>query len=89
MRQEFDDCAKMADALRSQKFIAENYNQCAGECATKAHKDTLMEILGEEHDMQFEIFNEMQKRGWYKPKIADVQEISEACGQFRQKESEL
>lgn len=54
----FDDQAKMTDALNSQKFITGNYNHYAGECATKERKDKLMEILSEEHDMQFEVFCE-------------------------------
>ena len=69
----FDDQAKMTDALNSQKFITGNYNHYAGECATKERKDKLMEILSEEHDMQFEVFSEMQKRGWYEPKPAPQQ----------------
>ena len=34
---------------------------------SKERKYKLMEILSEEHDMQFEVFSEMQKRGWYEP----------------------
>ena len=82
----FDDQAKMTDAHYSQKFITGNYNHYAGECATKERKDKLMEILSEEHDMQFEVFSEMQKRGWYEPKPAPQQKVCEACEQFEQKE---
>ena len=82
----FDDQAKMTDALNSQKFITGNYNHYAGECATKERKDKLMEILSEEHDMQFEVFSEMQKRGWYEPKPAPQQKVCEACEQFEQKD---
>ena len=82
----FDDQAKMTDALNSQKFITGNDNHYAGECATKERKDKLMEILSEEHDMQFEVFSEMQKRGWYEPKPAPQQKVCEACEKFEQKE---
>ena len=37
-------------------------------------------------DMQFEVFSEMQKRGWYEPKPAPQQKVCEACEQFEQKE---
>ncbi len=83
----FDDQAKMTDALNTQKAITEDYNHYAGECATKKRKDKLMKILSEEHDMQFEIFSEMQKRGWYEPKPAPQQKVCEACKQFEEKES--
>lgn len=78
----FDDQARLNDMLSSQKYITENFNHFAGECSTQARKDTLMDILSEEHDMQFEVFSEMQKRGWYEPKPAPKQKVDCACKQF-------
>ena len=52
----YDDKTMMTDMLSSQKFIAQNYNNYAGECSSRQAKAKLMKILGEEHDIQFKIF---------------------------------
>ncbi len=85
----YDDRAMITDALDSQKMIAQAYNHYAGECSTQQRKDKLMQLLGEEHDMQFEVFSEMNKRGWYCPEEADRQKVSDACQQFTQKKKNL
>ena len=85
----YDDRAMITDALDSQKMIAQTYNHYAGECATQQRKDKLMQLLGEEHDMQFELFSEMQKRGWYSPKQAQSQAVSAAQKQFAKEEKTL
>jgi spore coat protein CotF len=61
----YDDKTMMTDMLSTQKFIAQNYNNYAGEFSTKQGKNRLMKILGEEHDIQFKIFEDMQAKGWY------------------------
>ena len=85
----FDDCAMMTDALDSQKMIAQQYNHYAGECSTQQKKNKLIDLLNEEHEMQFQVFQEMEKRGWYEPKDADAKQVSQACLQFRQKKKNL
>ncbi len=85
----FDDQARMGDSLNTQKTIAQQYNHYAGECSTKARRNKLMDILNEEHEMQFEIFNAMQKRGWYNPQQAETKKQQQACKQFTQMEKQL
>lgn len=87
--QGFNDYAMMTDSLNSQKLIAQHYNHYAGECATQQKKSKLLNILNEEHEMQFEIFKEMQKRGWYNPADAEQQKVSQACKQFQDKKKTL
>ena len=72
----------LTDALATQKFIAGNYNQYAGECSTKRAKDKLMDILKEEHEIQFEIFEAMQKNGWYETTPAPQEKIKLAAQKF-------
>ncbi len=74
----YDDKTMMTDMLSTQKFIASNYNNYAGECATKTAKNKLMKILGEEHDIQFKIFEEMQAKGWYEVTAAPVDKVNQA-----------
>ena len=77
----YDDKTMMTDMLASQKFIAQNYNNYAGECATKQSKAKLMKILGEEHDIQFKIYEQMNAKGWYPTTPAPQDKINEAVQQ--------
>ena len=61
----FGEKEMLTDALASQKYVTENYNTFANECANPAVKNEFMDILNEEHQIQFELFSEMNKRGWY------------------------
>ena len=74
----------MDDALTSQKSITELYNQFANECATDNIRGTMMSILKEEHDMQADVFDEMQKRGWYQTPPAEQQKIQSTKQKFMQ-----
>ena len=74
----YDDKTMMTDMLSTQKFIASNYNNYAGECATKQAKARLMKILGEEHDIQFKIFESMHAKGWYEPRPAPQDKVNQA-----------
>ena len=69
------DKDRLEDALSSQKFIAEAYNSFANECAAANIRDELLNILQDEHNIQADIFGEMQKRGWYPTTPADQQQI--------------
>ena len=69
------------DFLATQKHIAETYNNWAGECANANLRDEFLCILKEEHEIQSELFTEMQNHGWYQTKPAQQQELQ----QLRQK----
>ncbi len=72
----------LTDALSSQKFATENYNTFANECSNPSVKNEFMNILNEEHQIQFEVFSEMNKRGWYPTQPAEQQKISQAKQKF-------
>lgn len=74
----YDDKTMMTDMLSTQKFIASNYNNYAGEISTKQAKNKLMKILGEEHDIQFKIFENMQAKGWYETTNAPQAKVDQA-----------
>jgi spore coat protein CotF len=78
----FSDKDRLQDALASQKFITENYNTFTNECVTPEIRGVFMSILKEEHDMQNEIFTEMQKRGWYQVQPAEAQKIQQTKTKF-------
>jgi len=78
----FSDKDRLQDALASQKFITGNYNTFTTECATPEVRGVFMSILKEEHDIQNEVFTEMQKRGWYQIQPADQQKLQQAKTKF-------
>ncbi|MBP0979672.1 MAG: spore coat protein [Oscillospiraceae bacterium] len=79
----FGEKEMLTDALSSQKFATENYNTFANECSNPAVKNEFMNILNEEHQIQFEVFSEMQKRGWYAVQQAEQQKVSQAKQKYK------
>jgi|NGEPerStandDraft_9_1074522.scaffolds.fasta_scaffold05909_3 spore coat protein CotF len=77
------DVELMNDSIASQKFISSNYDTFANECATPNLRDEFLNILKDEHQIQAEIFTEMQKRGWYQIKPADQQLITDAKQKYQ------
>lgn len=78
----FTDKERLQDALSSQKLITENYNTFTNECATPEVRNVFMSILKEEHEIQNDIFCEMQKRGWYQLQPAEAQKIQQTKTKF-------
>ncbi|MEG1782962.1 MAG: spore coat protein [Oscillospiraceae bacterium] len=74
----YDDKTMMTDMLSTQKFITSNYNNFAGECASKQAKTRLMKILGDEHDIQYKIFEAMSAKGWYPTTPAPTDKLNQA-----------
>ncbi|MBR2869224.1 MAG: spore coat protein [Clostridia bacterium] len=72
----------MDDILTSQKHITGVYNTFSNECVNSQLQADMMSILKEEHNMQFDVFSDMQKRGWYSPAAAEQQKITEAKSKF-------
>ena len=70
------------DILSSQKMITGLYNTSANECAAPVIRDEFLSILSEEHQMQAEVFDEMQKRGWYPTTPAEDQKVQSAKQKF-------
>ena len=72
----------LQDSLISQKLITESYNTYAGECVNQQLRDTMLNILDDEHCIQADIFNSLQSHGWYKPEPAQQQKIAQAKQKF-------
>jgi len=71
------------DSIASQKLISSTYDTFANECATPNLRDEFMNILKDEHQIQSELFTEMQKRGWYQVTPADQQKVMQAKQKFQ------
>ena len=78
----FTDREIMDDILSSQKHITGVYNTFSNECVNQQLQSDMVNILKEEHSIQFTVFNEMQKRGWYSPGAAQAQMINETKTKF-------
>lgn len=76
------DKDRLEDALNSQKFMTDMYNTFANECAASNIRDELLNILQDEHNIQADLFKEMQKRGWYPTTPADQQQIQAVKQKF-------
>ncbi len=73
----------LSDALSTQKFTTGKFNTFANECAAQELRHDVMDILNEEHEIQYDIFSEMQKRGWYPTPEAEQQKIMQAKQKFQ------
>ncbi len=72
----------MDDILTSQKHITGVYNSFSNECVNQKLQDDMLKILKEEHSIQFSVFSDMQKKGWYNPATAQTQMIDETKTKF-------
>ena len=81
--QAFTDREIMDDILTSQKHITGVYNTFSNECVNENLQADMLSILKEEHNMQFDVFCDMQKRGWYSPAAAEQQKVTEAKTKFQ------
>ena len=78
----FTDREIMDDILTSQKHISGSYNTYSNECVNQQLQNDMLNILKEEHLIQFTVFEEMQKRVWYSPGAAQAQMINETKTKF-------
>ncbi|MDR1117458.1 MAG: spore coat protein [Oscillospiraceae bacterium] len=66
------------DGLISQKQITSSYNTFAGECVNTQVRDEFLCILKEEHEIQSNLFCNLQSHGWVAPAAAEQQKIDQA-----------
>lgn len=72
----------LADALDTQKSTTALYNLVANECANPELKKMMVNLLNDEHNLQFEVFNCMHNRGFYPTPPAEQQKIDQAKQTF-------
>lgn len=82
MNGSFSDREIMDDILSSQKHITDVYNTFSNECVNQQLQNDMVNILKEEHNIQFSVFSDMQKRGWYSSAAAEAQKINETKTKF-------
>jgi len=70
------------DALVTEKAITGAYNTFSNECANPNVRSVMLQLLNEEHDIQFDVFNEMHTRGFYPTPLAEQEMVSQAKQKF-------
>ncbi|MDD4715796.1 MAG: spore coat protein [Oscillospiraceae bacterium] len=76
------DQERLNDFIASQKQIGMSYQIFAGECANTQLRDTFLNILNEEHQIQTDLFNQARNRGWYQVPPADASKVQQAYQKF-------
>jgi len=72
----------LGDALSSQKATTELFNKASNECVHEDVRETLLDILEEEHEIQQDVFNMMHAKGYYPTPAAEQQKVQETKMQF-------
>ena len=79
MKNQIDDRKMMEDARNVQNYITTQYNDLSNQCGATPVKMALLNLLGDEHRIQHEVFSEIHRRGWKKTENADTEEIQKVC----------
>jgi spore coat protein CotF len=86
---EMNDRDFINDILSFEKYLTNGYNVGLNEMQNpKLHQD-VNNILNTTHNNQWDAFNLMFQKGWYKMKAADSQEISSTHTQFNNYKSQF
>ena len=76
------DQERLTDLLLTEKKLSNNYDEFASECVNTQLRDTFIQILTQGHQIQTELFQDAQSRGWYKTTPADANQVNQAYQKF-------
>ncbi|MBP7174737.1 MAG: spore coat protein [Thermoclostridium sp.] len=79
----------MTDALNTEKLSITSYGTYLAEATCQQLRQELNQIINENQQVQFEIFDNMQKRGWYQSKNAQLNEIQQSVQKHEQMKQSL
>ncbi|GAA3407196.1 spore coat protein [Paenibacillus hodogayensis] len=79
---EFSDRDRINDILSVEKYLTSGYNTGLNEMQNPKLRQTVGTILQDVHQNQFQLFDLMFQKGWYKLNAADQQAIAQAHQQF-------
>lgn len=72
----------LGDALNTEKNATNLYNLSANECTHENLRNTMMDLLQKEHEIQVDVFNRMHSMGYYPTPAAEGKKIQEAKSKF-------
>lgn len=76
------DQERLTDLLLTEKKMSTNYDLFASECVNTQLRDTFIQLLTAGHEIQSELFQDAQSRGWYKTTPAEANQVSQAYQKF-------
>lgn len=79
---EFNDRDQINDILSFEKYLTGGFNTALNEMQMPQLHQAIQNILNDVHLSQFEMFDLMFQKGWYKMKAAEQTEIQQAYQQF-------
>ncbi|CAH0121619.1 MULTISPECIES: spore coat protein [unclassified Paenibacillus] len=79
---EMNDRDLINDLLAQEKYLCSGYSVGLNEMQNPKLHEAVQGILNDTHTCQFQLFDMMFQKGWYKMKAADQQEIAQAHKQF-------
>lgn len=79
----FGDQQIAGDVLTSQKYTTELYNKFALEAKKQELRNDFLKILNQEHEIQVEMFELMEEKGWYPIEMAEDKKIEDAINTFK------
>jgi spore coat protein CotF len=86
---EFNDRDRINDILSYEKYLTSGYNTGLNEMQNPQLRQKVGAILQDAHQTQFQLFDLMFQKGWYKMKAAETQEINQAQQQFTEYKSQF
>ena len=73
----------LGDALSTQKATTVLFNQLSNECVHEDLRETLLDILEEEHEIQQDVFCMMHKKGLYPTPAAEESKVQQLKQQYK------
>ncbi|AOY75750.1 spore coat protein [Clostridium formicaceticum] len=85
----FTEKELMNDLLASEKQVTSAYNVGITEASCQNLRQHLTQCLNDAQQIEYQIFDAMQKRGWYQIKQAQSQDVQNAKTKYNQMKTEL
>ena len=74
----------LGDALSAQKSTTELFNKASNECVHENVRESLLDILEEEHEIQQDVFLMMHDKGMYPTPEAEQKKVQQLKMQYQQ-----
>lgn len=74
----------LSDALSAQKACTELFNKASNECVHENVRESLLDILEEEHEIQQDVFCMMHQKGYYPTPEAEAKKVQQLKMQYKE-----
>ncbi|HHY65345.1 MAG TPA: spore coat protein [Clostridiaceae bacterium] len=79
----FSDQEIMNDVLSSEKQMITAYGTYLAESTCENLRSELAKIINDKQQIQYQIFDAMQKKGWYNVKNANMNDVQTAAQKYQ------